>query len=184
MAEITELLLAASSGDRTAADALFAVMYDELKQIARASLRQGGRTAGLDTTALVHESFLRLVGSGACTPAHRRAFYSYIGKVMRSVVLDMVRESQARKRGGDQVFVTLDTGLSDAALDGSDLLALDDALTTLGTLSPDLHELVEMRYFAGLTIPEIGELTGRSVRSVERDWEKARLLVRQLLEEA
>jgi RNA polymerase sigma factor (TIGR02999 family) len=183
--EVTLLLQAASGGDRAAADRLFALMYDELKRLAHSSLRksaQGGRLE-LDTTVLVHESFLRLVGSSTCKPADRLAFYSYVGKVMRSVVLDTVRERQARKRGGDQAFVTLTTGVAEHALENAELLAVDDALTTLGSLAPDLKELVELRYFAGLTLAEVAELTGKSLRTVERQWEKARLLLRQLIEE-
>jgi len=183
LTQITQLLQAASTGDRLAADRLFEAMYQELKQLAHSSLRRSGSPAELDTTSLVHESFLRLVGSDACTPAHRRAFYSYVGKVMRSVVLDTVRERRARKRGGDQEFVTLDTGVGEAVLDDRQLLAVDEALTTLGALAPDLKELVEMRYFAGLTVAEIADLTGKSVRSVEREWEKSRLLLRRLMEE-
>jgi RNA polymerase sigma factor (TIGR02999 family) len=184
VAEINELLLAASNGDRAAADHLFATMYQELKQIARSNLRRSGGAAELDTTAVVHESFLKLVGAGTSTPVQRRAFYAYIGKVMRSVVLDAVRENRARKRGGDLVPITLTTGIPDASLDETQLLAIDEALTTLDNLAPELKELVEMRYFAGLTVPQISELTGRSVRSIERDWEKARLILRQLMSEA
>jgi len=102
--------------------------------------------------------------------------------VMRSVVLDLVRQNQARKRGADLAFVALTTGVAEERFDESRLVALDDALTTLETLAPDLRELVEMRYFAGLTISEISELTDRPIRSLERDWVKARLLMRQLME--
>ena len=182
--EISELLLAAHAGDRAAADRLFAAMYEELKKLAHSSLRRSGNPPELDTTILVHESFIKLVGGGTCTPVHRRAFYSYVGKVMRSVVLDAVRERQARKRGGDQVFVTLNTGVGEPPLVGPQLLAVDEALTVLGNLAPELKELVEMRYFAGLTVPQISELTGKSVRGVEREWEKARLFLRQLMQEA
>lgn len=184
MTQITELLQAASAGDRLAADRLFEAMYQELKQLAHSSLRRSGGPPELDTTALVHESFLRLVGSDASTPAHRRAFYAYVGKVMRSVVLDTVRERRAQKRGGDREFVTLGTGAGEAVFDDAQLLGVDEALTALGRLAPDLKELVEMRYFAGLTVAEIADLTGKSLRSVEREWEKSRLLLRQLMEEA
>jgi RNA polymerase sigma factor (TIGR02999 family) len=106
-----------------------------------------------------------------------------MGKVMRSVALDVVRESRARKRGGDQVFVELTTGVAERSFGGAQLLELDDALNGLANLAPDLKELVELRYFAGLTVAEVSELTGKSVRSVEREWEKARLLLRQLMTE-
>jgi RNA polymerase sigma factor (sigma-70 family) len=95
-----------------------------------------------------------------------------------------VREREARKRGGDQVFVTLTTGVADRPLDGAQLIAIDEALNELGTLAPDLKELVEMRYFAGLTLEETGEVLGKSARTVQRDWEKGRLLLQRLIEEA
>jgi RNA polymerase sigma factor (TIGR02999 family) len=184
MGEITTLLRAASAGDRVAAGRLFAVMYEDLRQLAHNRLRGSGGSSDLNTTVLVHESFLRLQASAACTPSDRAAFYSYVGKVMRSVVLDLVRQNQARKRGADLVFVALTTGVAEERFDESQLVALDDALTALGTLAPELRELVEMRYFAGLTISEISALTDRPIRSLERDWVKARLLMRQLMEEA
>lgn len=183
MGEITELLSAASGGDRAAADRLFGLMYDELRGLARSSLHRGGRSPELDTTVLVHESFLKLQASAACTPSDRAAFYAYVGQVMRSVVLDLVRQKQAQKRGAGVEFVALTTSVADEKLDESQVVAVDDALTTLGNVAPALKELVEMRYFAGLTIAEISELTHTPVRSVERDWVKARLLLRQLVEE-
>jgi RNA polymerase sigma factor (TIGR02999 family) len=183
LGDITQLLRAAHAGDRAAADRLFSLMYDELKGLARRSLRNTGRPWELNTTMLVHESFLKLTQGGGCAPAERLAFYSYMGKVMRSVALDAVRESRARKRGGDQVFVELTTGVAEQRLDGAQLLGLEDALNALANLAPDLKELVELRYFAGLTVAEVSELNGRSVRSVEREWEKARLLLRQLIAE-
>lgn len=184
MSEVTALLKAASAGDDHAAHRLFALMYEDLKRLAHASLRRRGGGPELDTTALVHESFLRLVGHELHTPADKRAFYSYISKVMRSVVLDAVREREARKRGGDQVFVTLTTGVADRPLDGAQLIAIDEALNELGALAPDLKELVEMRYFAGLTLEETGEVLGKSARTVQRDWEKGRLLLQRLIAEA
>jgi RNA polymerase sigma factor (TIGR02999 family) len=181
--DLTELMRAANGGDRLAADRLFSVMYEELKALARSSLRRNGRTFELNTTMLVHETFLKLMQGSGYTPSDRLAFYSYIGKVMRSVVLDAVRESQARKRGGDQVFVELTTGVAEQVLEAAELSALDDALNTLAGLEPQLKELVELRYFAGLTVAEVSQLSGKSVRTVEREWEKARLLLRQLIAE-
>jgi RNA polymerase sigma factor (TIGR02999 family) len=183
LGDITQLLCAANAGDRAAADRLFALMYDELKGLARRSLKSTGHPLELCTTMLVHESFLKLTQGAACAPAERLAFYAYMGKVMRSVALDAVRESRARKRGGEQVFVELTTGVAEQPLGGAQLLALDDALNALANLAPDLKELVELRYFAGLTVAEVSELTGKSARSVEREWEKARLMLRQLIAE-
>jgi RNA polymerase sigma factor (TIGR02999 family) len=183
LGDITQLLRAANAGDRVAADRLFALMYDELKGLARRSLKSTGHPLELCTTMLVHESFLKLMPGAACAPVERLAFYSYMGKVMRSVALDAVREGRARKRGGDQVFVELTTGVAERPLDGAQLLGLDDALNALANLAPDLKELVELRHFVGLTVAEVSELTGKAVRSVEREWEKARLMLRQLIAE-
>jgi RNA polymerase sigma factor (TIGR02999 family) len=181
--DITELLHAANAGDRAAADRLFSLMYDELKGLAHRNLRSSGRPLELNTTMLVHESFLKLTQGTACAPAERLAFYSYMGKVMRSVARDAVRESRSRKRGGDQVLVELTTDVAEQPLDGGKLLGLDDALDSLANLAPELKDLVELRFFAGLTVPEVSELTGKSVRSIEREWGKARLLLRQLITE-
>jgi RNA polymerase sigma factor (TIGR02999 family) len=184
--EVTQLLRAASGGDRSAKDRLFTLMYEELKRLARSSLRRhasGGRL-DLHTTMLVHESFLRLVGGQALAPADRLAFYTYIGKVMRGVVVDSAREAQARKRGGDLPFVTLTTGVPEQVLDGAQLAALDDALNSLERLAPELRELVELRYFAGLTLEELSELSGRPLRTIEREWQKARMLLQELMAEA
>jgi RNA polymerase sigma factor (TIGR02999 family) len=184
MGDITALLHAASEGDRAAADRLFALMYENLKHLAHSQLRRSGSHPELNTTMLVHESFLKLVGNEPRTPADRLAFYSYIGKVMRSVVCDTIREARARKRGGDQVVVTLTTAVGDSALQDRELMAIDDALQSLEKMAPALKELVEMRYFVGLTVAEISELTGKAVRTVEREWEKARLLLRELMRES
>jgi RNA polymerase sigma factor (TIGR02999 family) len=161
-------------------------MYDELKRLAHNSLRKQAQVERMDlhTTVLVHEGFLRLVGAEACTPADRLAFYSYFAKVMRSVVVDSVREIQARKRGGDRSFVTLTTGVPEQVLGDAELASLDDALDALEQRAPQLRALVELRYFAGLTVQEISDLTGQGVRTVEREWHKARLLLRQLIAEA
>lgn len=184
MSETTDLLRAANRGDGDASRRLFALMYDELKRLARSALRNGGRPDALDTTMLVHESFLRFVRGAGVTPADKRAFYSYVGKVMRGVVLDLVRERQARKRGGGQLLVTLTTGVAEGPLDDTRLLDIDDALNALEKIAPELRELVEMRYFTGLTVAQISEISGKSVRSIERDWEKGRMLLRQLIEES
>jgi RNA polymerase sigma factor (TIGR02999 family) len=181
--DVTNLLRAANRGDRVASDRLFELTYAELKQLAHSSLRRSGGVPGLSTTMLVHDSFVRLTERGVCTPADRPAFYCYVGKVMRSVVIDAVRESRARKRGGDEEVIALTTGVAEQALGEEELLAVNDALDALESIAPELRQLVEMRYFAGLTVAEVSSAAGRSERSVERDWQKARLLLRQLIAE-
>jgi RNA polymerase sigma factor (TIGR02999 family) len=184
MGEITELLHAAKCGDPEASRQLFALLYGDLKRMAHARLHHGGPNAELNTTALVHESFVKLANGGAVAPGDRPAFFSYVGKVMRSVVLDLFREGQSLKRGSDAKLVALTTGIAEEAVAEERLLALDDAMNALAKLSPELHTLVEMRYFAGLSIAEIAEITGRSARTIEREWEKARAVLRQLMVES
>jgi RNA polymerase sigma factor (TIGR02999 family) len=169
-----------------AADRLFDELYADLKRLARARLHRDGRVADLDTTALVHEAWLRLAdrGSGPATLREEAAFFGYVGRVMRSVVIDHVRERQAAKRGGDQVFVTLSTELDGERVDDERLLAVDEALVALERLAPELRELVEMRYFAGLSVDEVARLRDQSPRTVAREWDKARGLLRRLLDEA
>lgn len=162
---------------------LFELLYTDLKRMAHARLFRSGGVADLDTTSLVHESFLRLVEGGQLAAADRPAFFSYVGRVMRSVVIDHVRSQQALKRGGDHVLVTLTTGVEDATFDDVQLLVMDSALDSLERLSPQFRELVELRYFAGLSVREVAELRSVSTRTVERDWEKARAFLRQLMRE-
>jgi len=162
----------------------FAELYADLKRLARARLRACGDRGDLNTTAIVHESFLKLAERGAVLPQQRPAFFAYVGKVMRSVVLDGVRERRAQKRGGREILVTLTTDVVGEPTDDDRLLAVNEALNGLARLAPELSRLVELRYFVGLSILEISEMTGRAVRTVERDWGKARGLLRALIAEA
>jgi RNA polymerase sigma factor (TIGR02999 family) len=163
---------------------LFASLYNDLERLAHARLRSSGDRLELNTTSVVHESFLKLAERGAILPQTRNAFFSYVGAIMRSVVLECVRERQGGKRGGTHLVVTLTTDVPGESFDGQRMLAVDEALNGLARLAPDLSWLVEMRYFAGLSIPEISEITGRAVPTLERDWEKARELMRHLMSEA
>jgi len=161
----------------------FTEAYAELKRLAYSRLHSQGRVEDLDTTALVHETYLRMAERGALASDERAVFFAYVGRVMRSVVVDHLREVRAIKRGGDVTLVTLTTGIPGVRLEEDQLLALDVALTTLGRQLPEMAQLVEMRYFAGLSVPDIASLRGVSVRSVERDWAKARAFLQRLLDE-
>ena len=183
MSDITQLLRSANAGDTNASRELFSRMYADLKRLAHGNLYRNGGRAELNTTMLVHESYLRLAARGGLAPQDRPAFFAYVGKVMRSVVLDTVRERRAEKRGGGVEPLQLTTGVASEVIEDEQLLAIDEALDALERLAPELRKLVEMRYFAGLTVAEISEASGRSVRSVERDWEKARALLRKLMTE-
>ena len=184
MGELTELLHSAYAGDQAAADRLLTLVYPELKRLARSSLRRSSGIEELNTTVLVHESFLRLVQRNALLPEDRRHFFTYVGKVMRSVIVDFVRERQAQKRWGGELRVTLTTAIGDETVTDERLLAVNDAMTALERIAPGLHQLVEMRYFAGLSLDEISEIRAVSTRTVEREWQKARAFLRQLMDEA
>jgi RNA polymerase sigma factor (TIGR02999 family) len=173
----------AFAGSGAAARA-FPQVYADLKRIAHARLYRSGRMHDLETTALVHESFLRMVDRGDLAIADQQAFFGYVGRVMRGVVIDHVRRHHAAKRGGGDIIVTLTTDIQGESLDDERLLAINDALDVLERIAPAFHELVELRYFAGLSVRELAEMRGVSTRSVEREWEKARAFLQQLMEEA
>jgi len=180
--DINELIERANAGEPGAQEALFSGAYDELRKLARARLRDGGRSTVLDTTALVHESYLRLVRGSPLRSDDRRAFFAYASRVMRSVIIDTVRERQAQRRGGDLREVTLDTELGESLGNGeAQLLAVHEALDALAQAEPRLAKVVEMRYFGGYSEIEIADALDLNERSVRRDWHKARLLLGEML---
>ena len=186
MSEITTLLHAAGSGDAGAADRAFALLYAELKQLARSRLRQSGELTLLDTTALVHESYLRIQAQGDAVFPDRGHFLAYAAKAMRTIVVDTVRARLAERRGAGAEHVVLDTVLSEQM--GEQLMAHDDevlrvheALDALAAAEPRLAQVVELRYFGGLSEAEIAANLGLTERTVQRDWAKARLFLSMTL---
>jgi RNA polymerase sigma factor (TIGR02999 family) len=183
MDDLEGLIEKAQAGEPGAQDRLFAAAYPELRRLARSRLFGGGRNTVLDTTALVHESYLRLVRSGLPQRSDRGAFFAYAARVMRSVIVDAVRERQALRRGGDLQRMTLDTAVADAMPAGEDeVLGVHEALQALAAAEPRLAQVVEMRYFGGYSELEIAESLGVTDRTVRRDWERARLLLLALLQ--
>jgi RNA polymerase sigma factor (TIGR02999 family) len=182
MSQITQLLSRMQAGDAAARDALFEATYQELRRLARSRLRDGGRNTVLDTTSLVHESYLRFVRAGELQFDDRRAYFAYAARVMRSVIVDSVRERQAERRGGNAPHLTLSTELIEN-LDGSErtVLQVNDALETLAKANERLARVVEMRYFGGYSESEIAETLGVNERTVQRDWEKARVILAEAL---
>jgi len=170
----TELLLGARAGRREAADALFERLYDELRELARIRLRDYRSGATLDTTGLVHEAYMRLMGRSHVKPEDRAHFLALASRAMRFVLLDVARARGRRKRGGGRRIVPLDTVQVAAEQRAADLLSLDQALDELRMHSERLADLVEYRFFGGLTYREMSLVTGRSVATVERDWVRAR----------
>jgi RNA polymerase sigma factor (TIGR02999 family) len=172
---VSELILAANAGSQGAVEGLYAALYADLRAMAHARLRGGGGPALLNTTALVHESFVRLVDQRALRLADRSHFLRYAGRVMRSVVVDLVREGQAERRGGGQLLAPLDTDAQNAMPASNDeVLRVHEALAELASIDERLVRVVELRYFMGLEMQEIADVLGAGKRTIERDWEKAR----------
>ncbi|MBP9143843.1 MAG: sigma-70 family RNA polymerase sigma factor [Thermoanaerobaculia bacterium] len=182
--DLTGLIESFKDGPGVPVDALWQAAYAELKKVARARLRGNRRNTVLDTTALVNESYLKLARLGRLRVESRGKFFAYASRVMRSVIVDLVRERQAERRGGGVAAVTLDT----AAIDSSRValaaepLRVDAALAELEKVEPRLARVVEMRYFAGLSEIEIATALDVTDRTVRRDWQKAKLLLHSMLQ--
>ena len=162
--------------------ALFPALYSELRRLARSRLSAGGRHTLLDTSALVHEAFLRMQNGAGAQLKDREHFMAYAATTMRSIVIDFVRRRSADRRGGGAEHVTLDTRAAEV-LGASDdeILDVHQALETLAKVDARLVQVVEMRYFAGLTDAEVAAALGVTDRTVRRDWERARLLLAEML---
>lgn len=177
MGDVTVLLEAARQGETLAVGRIFELLYPELKRIAHAKLRYRDDRLLMDTGALVNEAYLRLLSKERLLANDRGHFLAYAAQVMRSVVVDTVRQQQAERRGGGlQGFVTLDTGaMNRAGAQGeAEILNVHEALEELAQIDARLVRVVEMRYFVGLSNQEIADSLGVTTRTVERDWEKAR----------
>ncbi len=175
--EVTVLLQRAAEGDEAALGQVFAALYPELKRVARSALHKQGRANAMQTTVLLHESYLRLVGNKELRLEDRRHFFAYAARTMRNLIVDGARQMLADCRGagaehlaldGDDGLQVADPGRSDEAV------LVDEALHQLHRIDPELAELVEMRYFGGYSDAEIAELLGVTDRTVRRRWDKAR----------
>ena len=179
---LTELIHRAQDGDVEASDALFAATYDDLRRLARARLRTSQPHGTLDTSSLVHESYLRFANSGQLRLEDRAHFMRWAGRVMRSVIVDVARRRQADRRGGDRHRVTLTDRLAAGHLrPEEEILQVHEALARITAFAPRMAHVVELRYFCGLTDLEIADTLGVTDRTVRRDWEKARMLLREAL---
>ena len=175
--EITGLLIAFREGDRGAMGDLFERVYHELRAMARGRIGRGGNRP-IDTTALVHEAYIRLVDQSRAEFQDRKHFFSVAAMAMRQIVVDHARAAVAAKRGGEAVHVELhDEAAAGDSPDAVDLIALDDALTRLKELAPRLCQVVELRFFLGLSVEETAEVLQVTSRTVKRDWRKARALL-------
>jgi RNA polymerase sigma factor (TIGR02999 family) len=181
-ASLTDLIRSARSGDSAALQSVFQLTYDELRHMARNRLRVVSRNTLLDTTSLVHECFIRFANAKQLAAGDRVHFFRYAGQVMRSVIVDLARASLAERRGGAADHLPLSTTIGDSLVAGEqEVLRVHEALDGLAQYDGRLIQVVEMRYFAGMTEAECAEALGITDRTVRRDWEKARLFLAQAL---
>jgi RNA polymerase sigma factor (TIGR02999 family) len=166
----------------SAQGALFASLYAELRQIARRELHRSGGTGALSPTTVLHEAYLRLERREGETPASEGEFLAYASRVMRNLVIDLVRHRGALKRGGAFEITTLEGEGAVPGANAAELEALSDAIDVLAALDPALAELVDLKFFCGFSFVEIAALRAVSERTLQRNWEKARLLLRATLE--
>jgi RNA polymerase sigma factor (TIGR02999 family) len=182
MSEVIEALERIGGHDSAEFDHLFAAYYPELKKIAHARLRGTQLQGFLQTTALVHESYLKLSGASGRAFPDRLHFLAYASRTLRSIVIDIVREERAQRRGGGLDLITLDTASVEGLAPSVDVETVNRALEGLRKLDEPLARLVEMRFFGGLTEVELAEALGTSERTVRREWQKARALLLTLIE--
>ena len=175
MADVTQILAAVEAGDPKAAAELLPLVYDELRKLAAQRLASEKPGQTLQATALVHEAYVRLVGGDPGQPWNSRGhFFAAAAEAMRRILVDQAREKLALKRGGDRKRVPLEEVDPPAGTPPEDLLALDEALEQLTRLDPTAGQLVKLRYFAGLTIPQAAEALGVSPRRADFLWAYAR----------
>ncbi|HSM04906.1 MAG TPA: ECF-type sigma factor [Longimicrobiales bacterium] len=172
--DTTDLLVALRRGEPGALDDLMPRVYAELHRLARRELARRGRHPTLETAGLVHEAYLKLVDQTRVDVADRAHFLAVTGRAMRQVVVDRARRRQAKKRGGHWRRVPLDDAPAVPPEQVAELVALDEALTRLERLDPRLGQVVECRYFAGMSIQETAQALGLAPRTVDRAWQKAR----------
>ena len=179
--EITELLDACSNGERDALDRLRPLVYDDLRAIAHRRLRLERADHTLNTTAIVHEAYLKLVDQSTATWRDRAHFFAVSARVIRNLLIDYARERKAAKRGGDAIRLPLDEKLAGRTPRTVELLALDEALTALGRHDERLERVVEYRFFGGMTMEETAETLGVSLSTAERHWRRARAYLYEAL---
>jgi RNA polymerase sigma factor (TIGR02999 family) len=179
--DVTDLLLAWCAGDESALDRLVPIVHAELRRLARRQMRGERRDHTLETTALVNEAYLRLVDLARVRWQDRAHFFALLARLMRRILVDHARSRRYQKRGGGIEHVTFDEALAVSAGRAPDLVALDDALQTLARVDPRKGQVVELRFFGGLSVEETAEVLQVSANTVMRDWRVAKVwLLREL----
>ena len=163
------------------ATALFTSLYQELRQLARREVRRNGARDYVSTGTLIHEAWLAMNGRSALSFDEPGRFLAYASRTMRGLVIDRVRAQHARKRGGDFIITALDTFNAEQVAQPEVLVSIGDALDELAILEPELAQVVELKFFCGFTLAEVARMKGVSERTVQRHWDKARLLLHRAL---
>ena len=172
---ISSLIGAAESGDSLAATTLFSTLYSELHQLAKRELARRGGPASLSVTTLLHEAYIDIAKRDGPSFPDRARFMGYAARVMRGLIIDHARSRNAVKRGGEFEITSLKTDGAENSVDAKELSMISEALDQLAKVEPQLAELVDLKFFCGLTFAEIAALRNLSERTVQRSWEKARI---------
>jgi RNA polymerase sigma factor (TIGR02999 family) len=179
--EIPSLVAAAERGEHGAAEALFSVLYSELHRMARRELARGGSRMSLGVTTLLHEAYMEMAGRSDAAFPDRARFMAYASRVMRGLVIDHARSRHAVKRGGQFHITALDTDIVENLADEQELTRISEALDGLAAVDPALAEIVDLKFFCGFSFAEIAAMRAVSERTVQRQWEKARIYLYDVL---
>ena len=180
---LSALIVSAEGGDASAVDALFGVLYEELHRLARRQLAGKARDLTLGTTTLLHEAYLDMAAREGTVFPDRARFMGYAARVMRTLIIDHVRNRKARKRGGQFEITSLEGAALDPADEGQ-LVRIGEAVDGLARIDPLLANIVDLKFFCGFSFAEIAAFRGLSERTVQRHWEKARLYLYDVLQDA
>jgi RNA polymerase sigma factor (TIGR02999 family) len=181
---MSSLIASAESGDRRAADALFASLYSELHGMARRQLARQGGGVTIGATTLLHEAYLDISSRDGTTFPDRGRFMAYASRVMRGLIIDYARRRQAQKRGGGFEITSLAADVADPGIEEARLARIGEAVDALAAMEPTLAQVVDLKFFCGFSFAEIAAMRGVSERTVQRHWEKARLFLHDALQGA
>jgi RNA polymerase sigma factor (TIGR02999 family) len=177
----SSLVASAEQGDRAAADRLFSALYDELHRMARRELSKRGAGVTLGATTLLHEAYLDISGREGVAFPDRNRFMGYAARAMRGLIVDYARRRQAQKRGGEFEITSISTDVTAVHADADELTRLSAALDELEGVDPRLSRIVDLKFFGGFSFAEIASMMDVSERTIQRDWQKARIYLHQVL---
>lgn len=171
---LSTLIAAAERGEKAAADALFSALYSELRRLARYELARHGAPMSVSATTLLHKAYIEMAENHGTSFADRKRFMGYASRVMRGLIIDHARSRSAQKRGGQFEITSLE-GEIESAADEHNLVQISQALDELAQAEPELAEIVDLKFFCGFSFAEIGAIRDVSERTIQRQWEKARI---------